>query len=51
MSDVIEEADELKDDILDLKCRSMKNNLVFTGIYEKEHRGPCSKFNNKPSSY
>ena len=37
ISDVREEAEELKDEILDLKCRSMKNNLVFTGIYEKEH--------------
>lgn len=36
ISDVREEAEELRDEILDLKCRSMKNNLVFTGIQENE---------------
>ena len=34
--EVIKENEELKDSVLDLKCRSMKYNLVFTGI--KEHR-------------
>lgn len=23
---------DLKDTVLDLKCRSMKNNLIFTGL-------------------
>ena len=30
--------DKLKETILDLQCRSMKNNLVFLGIPEKEDR-------------
>jgi len=28
----IDEINRLKDSILDLQCRSMKNNLIFTGI-------------------
>lgn len=37
LSDVREENAELKNDILDLKCRSMKNNLIFTGLRESEN--------------
>jgi hypothetical protein len=28
------ERDEMKSTLLDLRCRSMKNNLVFTGLRE-----------------
>lgn len=31
---VSESVKELKSAVLDLQCRSMKNNLVFTGLYE-----------------
>ncbi|CAG2205782.1 unnamed protein product [Mytilus edulis] len=34
LSDIREENEELKDTVLDLQCRSMKNNLVFTGLHE-----------------
>ena len=37
LSDIKEENDELKSTVLDLQCRSMKNNLVFTGLIEKEN--------------
>ena len=37
LSDVREETEELKESVLDLKCRSMKNNLICTGIPETEN--------------
>ena len=30
------ERDEMKSTLLDLRCRSMKNNLVFTGLGETQ---------------
>jgi hypothetical protein len=29
-----QEKENMKTDITDLKCRSMKNNLIFTGLFE-----------------
>jgi hypothetical protein len=29
-----QEQENMKTDITDLKCRSMKNNLIFTGLFE-----------------
>ncbi|CAG2211114.1 unnamed protein product [Mytilus edulis] len=37
INEVKEENDELKDTIIDLQCRSMKNNLIFTGLREPEN--------------
>lgn len=34
---LIEENEELSDQITDLRCRSMKYNLIFSGIYENDH--------------
>ncbi|CAG2227463.1 unnamed protein product [Mytilus edulis] len=34
LSGIREENEDLKETVLDLKCRSMKNNLVFTGLHE-----------------
>jgi hypothetical protein len=31
------ERDEMKESLLDLKCRSIKYNLVFTGLREASH--------------
>ncbi|CAG2253852.1 unnamed protein product [Mytilus edulis] len=37
LSGAREEHEELRNKVIDLQCRSMKNNLVFTGIQESEH--------------
>ncbi|CAG2250846.1 unnamed protein product [Mytilus edulis] len=37
INEVKEENYELKDTIIDLQCRSMKNNLIFTGLREPEN--------------
>lgn len=39
LSDIREENEDLRSTVIDLQCRSMKNNLVFTGIneFEKEN--------------
>lgn len=34
---LMEENEELSDQITDLRCRSMKYNLIFSGIYENDH--------------
>lgn len=37
LNDVREENDELRNTVLDLQCRSMRYNLIFTGLSEKEN--------------
>jgi hypothetical protein len=32
-----QERDEMRETIIDLRCRSMKNNLIFTGLTESQH--------------
>ena len=36
MKKLVEENSKLKEGLLDVKCRSMKNNLIFTGLSEQE---------------
>jgi hypothetical protein len=38
------ERDEMKSTLLDLRCRSMKNNLVFTGLRETAGEETEAKF-------
>lgn len=37
LCDVKEENDDLRNKIIDLQCRSMKNNLIFTGLRESKN--------------
>jgi hypothetical protein len=36
MKKLEEENSKLKEGLLDVQCRSMKNNLIFTGLSEQE---------------
>lgn len=37
LKDFRQERDEMRETIIDLRCRSMKNNLIFTGLGESQH--------------
>jgi hypothetical protein len=37
-----QERDEMRETIIDLRCRSMKNNLVFTGLTESQHENTAA---------
>ena len=36
-----EKNEELSEQILDLRCRYMKENLIFAGIYKENHEKSC----------
>jgi hypothetical protein len=37
LNEFTQERDEMRETIIDLRCRSMKSNLIFTGLTESQH--------------